>query len=216
MIFQRKYNTATGNGTHIRIPIIKRGVVDYAVSADWTPAAGDVRVRLDNGSWANITNLPTASSAGGNGASAHWEFQFTGAELSAKQIHVMISDAATKAIEDQYFLIETFGDAAAMYPSDPTANTIDAENRFLQAVACNVLGTVGSGSSASSIVTSALDPAATATDQFKGRIVLFLRDTTTAALRGQGTDITGSTSGGVLTVTSLSTAPASGDKFVIL
>lgn len=56
---------------------------------------------------------------------------------------------------------------------------------------------------------------ASATDQFKGRIVTFLADTTTAALRGQATDITASTAGGVLTVTALTTAPASGDTFVI-
>ena len=39
--------------------------------------------------------------------------------------------------------------------------------------------------------------------------------TTTAALRGQATDITASSSGGVLTVTALTTAPASGDTFTI-
>jgi len=46
-------------------------------------------------------------------------------------------------------------------------------------------------------------------------ILKFKADTTTAALRGQGTDIQGSSSGGVLTVTALSTAPVSGDTFVI-
>ena len=64
MIFQRKYNVSTTSGTHIRIPIIKRGVVDYAVSADWTPATGDVKVSKDGGAAANITNLPTAVAMG--------------------------------------------------------------------------------------------------------------------------------------------------------
>lgn len=78
-----------------------------------------------------------------------------------------------------------------------------------------VTGTVGAASSTTSIVTSSLDPAASVVDQFKGRIVTFDKDTTTAALRGQATDITASSNAGVLTVTALTTAPASGDTFVI-
>ena len=78
-----------------------------------------------------------------------------------------------------------------------------------------VTGTVGAASTTTSIVTSALDPAAAVIDQFKGRIVTFKQDTTTANLRGQSTDITASTALGVLTVTALTTAPASGDTFTI-
>lgn len=216
MIFQRKYNTATVTATHIRIPLIKRGVVDFAVSGDWpSPAVGDVRLSKDGGAWADITNAPTASSAGGNGSSAVWVFQFTAAELSCQILTVVVSDATTKLIEDQCFIIETFGNASAMYPSDISANNTDAENRFLSAVKGNVLGTVSTGSTTTSIVTSALDPAASATDQFKGRILIFANNTTTANLRGQGTDITASTAGGVLTVSALSHAPANGDTFTI-
>lgn len=78
-----------------------------------------------------------------------------------------------------------------------------------------VRGVVGSSSTTTSIITSALTPAAAVTDQFKGRIVCFEAETTTANLRGQCTDITASTSGGVLTVSALTTAPASGDRFMI-
>lgn len=78
-----------------------------------------------------------------------------------------------------------------------------------------VTGTVGSASTTTSIVTSALSPSAAVTDQFKGRIVIFDKDTTTANLRGQATDITGSSSGGVLTVSALTTAPVSTDTFTI-
>jgi len=79
----------------------------------------------------------------------------------------------------------------------------------------SVLATVGAASTATSIVTSSLDPAANVTDQFKGRIITFDRASTTVALRGQATDITASTAAGVLTVTALTTAPVSGDTFVI-
>ena len=78
-----------------------------------------------------------------------------------------------------------------------------------------VLGTVGSASTTTSIVTSSLDPAAAVTNQFLGAIITFDRATTTANLRGQRTDITGSTAGGVLSCTALTTAPVSGDTFTI-
>ena len=78
-----------------------------------------------------------------------------------------------------------------------------------------VLGAVGAASTTTSIVTSSLDPAASVADQLKGRIVTFDQGTTTAALRGQSTDITANTAGGILTVTLLTTAPVSGDTFTI-
>lgn len=79
-----------------------------------------------------------------------------------------------------------------------------------------VRGTVGASASTTSIPTSSLSPAAGVTDQFKGRIVIFDNDTSTTNLRGQATDITASTSGGTLTVTALTNAPASGDTFKII
>lgn len=116
MPFRRKYNTLLVAGTTaIRVPIVKRAVVDFAVGADWTPAAGDVKILVDNTAAANVTNLPTAI-ASGNGAV--WEFILTAAELSCKQAVVTIVDSATKAIEDQAFIVETFGNASAMWPAD--------------------------------------------------------------------------------------------------
>jgi hypothetical protein len=81
-----------------------------------------------------------------------------------------------------------------------------------------VLATVGTGSTTTSIVTSAFSPAGGVADQFKGRIVIFDNDTATAALRGQASDITASTNSAtpVLTVTALTTAPSSGDVFSIV
>lgn len=99
-----------------------------------------------------------------------------------------------------------------------TGTTISDTNAQLtlnRAIKAITLATVGSGSTTTSVVTSSLSPAAAVTDQFKGQILCFASDTTTAALRGQKTDITGSTAGGVLTVTALTTAPASGDTAVI-
>lgn len=96
---------------------------------------------------------------------------------------------------------------------DGSATAADRLQRSAESI---VFCTVGSASTSTSIVTSAMDPAAAVADQFKGRIVIFDKATTTAALRGQATDITASTSGGVLTVSALTTAPASGDTFTIV
>lgn len=90
-----------------------------------------------------------------------------------------------------------------------------AADRLQRSAESIVFCTVGAASTTTSIVTSAMDPSAAVTDQFKGRIVIFDKATTTANLRGQATDITASTSAGVLTVTALTDAPVSGDTFTI-
>ena len=109
MPYLLKYNVAD----HLYVPIVKRGVVDFAVGADWTPAAGDVKYSKDGASPTNAGTLPAAVTSG-NGA--FWDFTFTGGELSAKKIQVTVVDAASKAIEDQFFDIFTFGNASAQYP----------------------------------------------------------------------------------------------------
>jgi hypothetical protein len=111
--FSRKYGI--GTGADIYLPIIKRGAVDFAVSGDWSPAAGDVKVSKDGGAAANIGTLPTAVTMG-NGAM--WKFVFSDSELQCKLLAVTVVDAATKAVEDTMFLIETYGHASAMFPPD--------------------------------------------------------------------------------------------------
>lgn len=95
-------------------------------------------------------------------------------------------------------------------------NDTTALTAFKRAVLGNVIATVGAASTTTSIVTSSMTPAAAVSNQFVGRIVIFDKDTTTANLRGQATDITSSTALGVLTVTALTTAPVSGDTFTVL
>ncbi len=84
-----------------------------------------------------------------------------------------------------------------------------------------VYGTVAASPSPSNTTaTLVVDIVPTVSDQFKGRILIFTRNTTTAALRGQATNITASTAPGSssvgLTFTSLTTAPASTDTAVIV
>lgn len=126
MPFFRKYGTLLVTGsTSVRVPLIKRSAVDFALGADWTPAAGDVKVFVDGAAVANITNLPTAI-ASGNGA--FWEFILTAAELTCKQLLVVVSDAATKAVEDQAFVVETYGNASATYITDFSAQLATPTN----------------------------------------------------------------------------------------
>lgn len=138
--FLRKYNVTLSGGTLIRIPIIKRAVVDFAVGADFTPAAGDVKISKDGGAAANIGTLPTAV-AMGNGA--YWEFTLTGTELSAKSIVVTVADSATKAVEDTSFVVETYGDASAMYQADLSAANLPANVTQLLGTAWLTPGTAG-------------------------------------------------------------------------
>lgn len=112
--FRRKYATAT----HVYVPMIKRGVVDFAVGADWTPASTDVKVSIDGGAAANITSLPTAVAMGNT---AYWDFSLTSGEMTGKKISITVGDAATKAVEDQMIVIETYGHASAEWPTDLSA-----------------------------------------------------------------------------------------------
>jgi hypothetical protein len=124
--FLRKYATATATGTHVGIPMPKAGSADFAVSADWVPAAGDVKVSIDSGAEANITTLPTYT----NG---WWIFQLSAAELTGKSIRVKVVDSATKAVDDQAFLIETYGNASALHPFDlGTASTPQTGDVFVR------------------------------------------------------------------------------------
>lgn len=109
-----KYNTQTT----FTFPVVKRAVVDLAVSADWTPATGDTKVSKDGGNVANTTNNPAA--VGGTG-SALWSITLTATELSAAEIVVQIVDSATKAIEDQVLRIYTYGNASAKFVADFSA-----------------------------------------------------------------------------------------------
>lgn len=81
-----------------------------------------------------------------------------------------------------------------------------------------VRGTSDVGATTTTMTVSALSPSGTATDQFKGRIIIFDAATTTAALRGQATDITANTAAALpaFTFTALTTAPSSGDTFTIV
>ena len=107
----RKYGVATT----VIIPVIKAGSVDFSVTGDWTPVAGDVKISKDDGNVANIATLPVA--VGGAG-SALWKFSFSAGEMTASRVVIQVVDAATKAVEDQAIVLETYGNASAQHAFD--------------------------------------------------------------------------------------------------
>lgn len=113
MPIQRRY----GVQDTIYFPMIKRAVVDFATTSDWTPVASDARVQIDTASASYATNLVSATGS-------RWVLTLTAAELSGKKIGVFIIDAATKAVEDQDIEIETYGSPLAQQGFDYTVSTI--------------------------------------------------------------------------------------------
>lgn len=100
-------------------PIIKAGSRDFALAADWTPAAGDVKLSKDNGNVADVGTLPSIQ--GGTGA-AVWEFVLSASEMEVRRSTIQVVDAATKVIEDQAFYIETgAGDPGITFVGKATA-----------------------------------------------------------------------------------------------
>lgn len=152
-----------------------------------TGASGlDSEVSKDAGTFADCTNEATEIAT----SSGIYYLDLSASEMDARTVAVIVKSSSTGAVTT----------VIVLYPEDKL----------------QVDGVVGSGSTTTSIVTSSLNPAAAVADQFKGRVVIFDQDTATANLRGQATDITANTSGGVLTVTALSDAPSSGDTFKIV
>ena len=187
----RKYATATAAGTHIRIPVIKAGAIDFAASGDWTPAAGDVKVSKDGGAQANIGTLPTYT----NGA---WQFQLTGTELTAKQLEIMVVDSATKAVEDQAVIVETYGDVLAMHVTEKMSAGI-------------VASTALTGTLSTTQMTTNLTE--TTNDHYNGRTLIFI----SGNLAGQATDVTDYDGASkMLTYTALTEAPANTDEFILV
>lgn len=137
----------------IYFPLVKAGSQDFAVSGDYTHASGDVRISKDGGAFATATNAPSAISAGGNGSSAIWSLTLTAAEMQAAEIVVIVSDAATKAVEDQCVKLHTFGNASAKIVADLSVANL-AANVIQAAGTAWASGAITSGTFASGAITA--------------------------------------------------------------
>ena len=112
-----------GVQTSFRFAVIKSASSDLAASGDWTPATGDTKISKDGGNFANTSNNPSA--VGGTG-SVGWTLTLTATELQAAEVNVQIVDSATKAIEDQYLVIYTYGNASAKILPDLGSSVLNA------------------------------------------------------------------------------------------
>lgn len=131
--FLAPYNTATT----IYFPMVKRAVVDLAVTADWTPVNSDCNISKDGGAQANPTNNVAISTG------TTWKITLSATELSAKEIDLMVVDAATKAVEDQWLSIKTYGNASAFFQGDITAANIAVDLKQILATAVATPATAG-------------------------------------------------------------------------
>lgn len=199
--FDREYGVAAT----ITIPLFKAGTTDYAVTGDWTPAAGDVKISKDAGNVANIATLPVA--VGGAG-SVLWKFVLSATEGQAKNITIQIVDAA---LEDDSISITTYGNASAQHAFNRNA----AINVASGIVESNVkqLNSVSDSAVALETFLDTDQSGILAVNEDNQKIPTFLIDTTIATLTSQTsfTLSTGSTdddayNGGLIVVTDVSTA----------
>lgn len=113
-VFWKRYGVADS----VEYPLIKRAVVDFAVAADYTPVQSDVRIHIDAASASYATNVQLATGSHG------WALPLLASELSGKRITIAVIDAATKAVEDQFIIVETYGSPLAQHPFDLSVNTV--------------------------------------------------------------------------------------------
>lgn len=140
------------------------------------------------------------------------------AAIKAKTDNLPASPAAVSDIPSAGAIADAVWDEATSGHVSAGTTGLALVNTDLRGSRTVIRGTAASGATATSLTPSALSPSGVDADQFKGRILVFDNDTTTAALRGQATDITASSAASlaVLTFTSLTAAPQAGDTFSIV
>jgi hypothetical protein len=212
----RKYNAATT----IDFELFEVDGVNLRVDA--VHAAGDTQISKDEAAQAN-------TGSGFVDRGDFYSIALTATEMQAARIVLRIVDqTATKVWLDKTIVIETYGNASAQHAFDldtaiPDVNlaqinaSVTAAQNLAKTADAISRGTCDTGGTTTSVPTSAFTPTGSGLDQFKGRIITFDDDTTTAALRAQATDITSSTNAATptFTVSALSTAPVSGDTFSV-
>jgi hypothetical protein len=193
LIYWIKYGTQSD----IRFPMVKRGVVDLAVSADWTPAAADSAISKDGGNLADTTNTVAVVSSGtATRSGVDWKLTISATEAQAAEINIQIVDAATKAVEDQFLTVYTYGNASAKFAGDWS----DIVRLGLTGLANATPGAAGglfiAGTNAATTVTTAL------TTTFTGNLTGSVASVTGAV---------GSVTGAVGSVTGLTAATVHSD-----
>jgi hypothetical protein len=180
----------------VYFPLIDFGATDFE-STPVTFAAGDIQYSIDGGAFTNCSNTPAHE---GNGI---YSLVLTASELSGTRIAVtLIDQTATKLWEDQALIIQT--DLGPMQEAGKGVFVREVDTAT-QAASTTAFEAIQVGPNA--LVSVA--------DFYNGRLILW----TTGSLTGQMTDITDfaqQNSKEFFTVSALTSAPADGDRFVIL
>jgi len=137
------------------------------------------------------------------GATGHWAFTLTETRVKNANYFVAIYSGSTESAQYLvYYDVLYAGQMIVGVQADPPV----------------IFGIVGATAPlTTSFTPSEITPEGGGVSQWVGRLLVFDNDTTTAALRGQMTDITAQGTGvlPLLTFTALTTPPVSGDKFKI-
>lgn len=114
--FRRRYGVATS----IPLTFSRNGQFGFIDGNDWTPATGDVKISLyDGSSWSDPTDaesLPVGLTAAG----LIYSHALSASELSCKVACITYTDnsqtSGTAIIESHSVMIETYGDGSALWP----------------------------------------------------------------------------------------------------
>lgn len=201
---------ATANGTSKHGAVITGGTAGTSDGLKAVAGTGGVDIR------GNITGNVTGNLSGSVGSVT--------ARVTANTDQIVGVAVSTTTAQLGVNVVQYNAQTAQTDANNLPKVDVEAENGSTGAAqnvakANNAIGrgTVGAASTTTSITTSAFAPggAGIVSGQFIGRIIIFDGNTATAALQGQASNITASTSGATptFTVTMLTTAPSSGDTF---
>lgn len=188
------YHVRYGLAQTIYFPLVTAAGTDFQTT--WTPASGETQYILDGGTATNCNGTPAHE---GNGI---WSLALTAAETSGSVIVITLSDGATD-IEDQAIICFT-----------GMAGQLEANQGI-------IIGQVTNASltpTATAFEATRLFPNATeetTADHYLSRNILF----TSGSLLGAQKNITDyelANSNEKFTVTAFVSAPADGDRFVVL
>jgi hypothetical protein len=174
--------------------------------------------------WTANTFVATGSGTPDDeGTMTHQNRRDSGGTDVATGVWTVVLSTLTNFIEGNVYIVQVTNTNAVPESQEREFQfgSVEGAESYSRAVKCIAYGVVnGTPTPTNTTFTaSVITPAITVTDQYKGLILKFTKDTTTTALRGQGTDITANTApgGGVgaFTFTAMTTLAQAGDTFTI-
>ena len=195
---QRKY----GVQTTVKFTLIDPAGIDIETAG--ACVTGDVKISKDEGTFVNTSNCFT------NEGEGDYSVILTAAEMQAARITVSVKDSATKVWLDWNFHVETYGNTAAQHEVD-----LDSTG-YAQSIDTLLNGTVDTATFTPTTISFESSDLALATGILQGDYVKW----TSGPNRGMKREITSyvliSGKGRYTVSVPFLSAPASGDKFIIL